>query len=267
MKFHSNELLYLRPMKRLISLAIRRIPRKYLQRFAHIVLRILRIFYLGKKVQCPVCEARYRKFMPYGRVSRDNALCPNCLSLERHRLMWLFLGEKTDFFKKDHKLLHIAPELCFIDRFEALKNIEYITADLESPLAKVKMDIHQMPFEDDSYDICFCNHVMEHVDDDHQSMSEIYRCLKPGGWAIIQVPFFPPLPEFTEEDSEVTDPSERERLYGQSDHVRKYGKDYPERLRKVGFTVDENEFVKELDPSLLSFHGLPPEDIIYWCKK
>lgn len=254
-------------MKRMISLAIRRIPRKHLQKFAHFFLRILRVFYIGDRVQCPVCHSRYRKFMPYGRISRDNALCPSCLALERHRLMWLFLKDRTDFFNAPHKLLHIAPELCFIERFEALENINYVTADLESPLAKVKMDIHDIPFEANSFDVCFCNHVMEHVADDHQAMSEICRTLKPGGWAILQVPFFPPLPEITEEDPSVTDPNEREKRYGQSDHVRKYGLDYPDRLRKAGFEVDENDFVKELDPQLVALHGLPAEEIIYLCRK
>ena len=166
MEMDRNELVYLPAMKRLISFAIRRIPRKYLQRFAHIILKITRIFYIGNKVQCPVCESRYRKFMPYGRVSRDNALCPNCLALERHRLMWLFLKEKTSLFSKEQKLLHIAPELCFIDRFEAMEKLDYVTADLESPLAKVKMDIHEIPFDDNSFEVCLCNHVMEHVSDE-----------------------------------------------------------------------------------------------------
>jgi ubiquinone/menaquinone biosynthesis C-methylase UbiE len=129
------------------------------------------------------------------------------------------------------------------------------------------MDIHDIPFEESSFDICFCNHVMEHVNDDIKAMSEIYRVLRPGGWAIIQVPFFPPLPEVTEEDKEVTDPKEREIRYGQSDHVRKYGHDYPERLRKAGFLVDENRFVMNLSEERVQRHALPPEEIIYVCKK
>ena len=212
-------------------------------------------------------QIHYRKFLPYGRVSRENALCPKCLALERHRLMWLYLKEKTNFFNQPAKLLHIAPELCFIDRFEALENLDYITADLESPLAKVKMDIHEIPFEENTFDISFCNHVMEHVADDIKAMSEIHRVLKPGGWAIIQIPFFPPIPEITEEDPAVTDPSERERLYGQSDHVRKFGLDYPDRLRRAGFEVDENPFVMELPKEKVERHALPKDEIIYVCRK
>src|SRR5690606_37351978 len=104
------------------------------------------------------------------------------------RLMWLYLKEKTNFFTDRLKVLHIAPEHCFIDRFEKMKNLDYITADIESPLAKVKMDIHDIPFEENTFDVVFCNHVMEHVDSDLRAMQEIYRVMKPGGWAIIQSP-------------------------------------------------------------------------------
>ena len=134
-------------MNQIISFLLRKVPRKYLQLFSHYGLKMISVFYLGKNVECPVCEAQFRKFLPYGRKSRPNALCPNCLALERHRLIWIYLKRKTNFFTKPHKMLHIAPELCFMPRFEALKTLEYITGDIESPLAKVKMDIHEIPFE------------------------------------------------------------------------------------------------------------------------
>ena len=132
-------------------------------------------------------------------------------------------------------MLHVAPEQCFMDRFEEIHGENYITADIESPLAKVKMDIHDIPFPENTFDVTFCNHVMEHVDDDLKAMGELHRVLKPGGWGIIQVPFFPPIPDETFEDASITDPKERERIFGQDDHVRLYGKDYPNRLRKAGF--------------------------------
>jgi len=178
-------------MKSIISFLLRNVPRKYLQMFSHRILAVVAIFYYGKKVECAVCEKTYRKFLPYGRLkSRKNALCPNCLSLERHRLLWLFLKDKTDFFSQKLRVLHVAPELCFITRFEKMDNLEYVTGDLDSPLAKVKMDLHQIPFENNDFDVVFCNHVMEHVNNDLQAMTEIHRILKPAGWAIIQVPFF-----------------------------------------------------------------------------
>ena len=222
------------------------------------------IFYIGNKVECTVCGSTFKKFLPYGRLkSRSNALCPKCLALERHRLIWLYLKRKTDFFTKEATMLHVAPELCFIDRFESLENLEYITADIESPLAKVKMDIHHIPFEDESIDIIFCNHVLEHVDDDIRALSEIRRVLKPGGWAILQVPFFYPLPETTYEDKSITDPKEREKAFGQDDHVRMYGKDYSNRLASVGFKVKEEKLIEELSKEEIERYALPKDEIIY----
>jgi SAM-dependent methyltransferase len=254
-------------LKYIISILLKNIPRKYLQLFSHIVLKAVSIFYVGKNVQCPVCEKSFRKFLPYGRKARENALCPNCLSLERHRLMWLFLKERTDFFQSSKKILHIAPEICFIDRFETIHKDNYITADIESPLAKVKLDVHDMPFPDNSFDITFCNHVMEHVKDDIKAMSEVYRVLKPGGFAIIQIPEFHPMPEKTYEDVSITDPKEREQHFGQDDHVRLYGKDYPDRLRSVGFMVTEDEYVNELDEQTQKLYALPKGEVINFCKK
>lgn len=255
------------PLKQIISFFLRNVPRKYLQLFSHVVLKVVAVFYSGNKVQCPVCERKFRKFLPYGREARENALCPNCLSLERHRLMWLFLKEKTNFFSSQLKVLHIAPEICFMERFEALHKDAYITADLESPLAKVKMDIHEMPFDNDSFDVVFCNHVMEHVKDDIQSMKEIYRVLKPGGFAIVQIPIFHPVPEVTFEDPTITDPKEREKRFGQDDHVRLYGKDYSDRLRSAGFTVAEDNFVNELSESDRNLYALPEGEMIHFCTK
>lgn len=255
-------------MKYLISFIVRNIPRKHLQRFSHLFAMGFSIFYIGKNVECPVCGKRFSRFLPYGRKpARSNALCPGCLSLERHRLLWLYLKNKTDFFTGKNKVLHIAPEICFIPRFNKLDNLEYITADLESPLAKIKMDIHEMPFETNTFNIVLCNHVMEHVDDDIQAMREIFRVLKSVGWAIIQIPFIGTVPDKTLEDPSIKDPKQREKVYGQSDHVRLYGRDYPERLRSAGFTVIEDNFVKELPEEMIQKHALPGNETIFLCKK
>jgi SAM-dependent methyltransferase len=219
----------------------------------------------GNEVKCPVCEEEYKKFLPYGRVARENALCPSCLSLERHRLMWLFLKEKTNFFSAQLKVLHVAPEHCFIDRFEALPNLDYITADIESPLAKVKMDVHSIPFPNNTFDVVFCNHVLEHVDDDILACAEFNRVLKPEGWGILQSPVYDL--EKTLEDETIQDPAERERIFGQRDHVRKFGKDYAERLRKSGLQIEENKFVKELSSEVVKKYALAPEEVIFVCRK
>jgi hypothetical protein len=252
-------------MKPLVSWVIRHIPRKYLQLFSHLLLKGAAVAYWGNKVSCNICHSRFSKFLPYGRKARENALCPNCLALERHRLMWLFLEKETSFFTKPLKVLHIAPELCFIKRFEKLPNLEYITADLESPLAAVKMDIHQIPFEAESFDVVFCNHVLEHVESDIKACKEINRVLKPEGWGIIQSPVYP-IPE-TLEDPTITSPKERERVFGQSDHVRKYGQDYADRLSQSGLKVTEHQFVKTLPKEIIAEHALPGQEIIYYCSK
>jgi SAM-dependent methyltransferase len=253
-------------VKNIISWVVRTVPRRHLQLFSHHVLKVAAIFYTGNSVLCPVCDKGFRKFLPYGRKARENALCPNCLALERHRLMWLFLQRKTPFFTKPLRVLHIAPELCFIHRFEQLPNLDYITADIESPLAKVKMDVHQIPFEEGTFDVVFCNHVLEHVADDGQAMREIRRVLKPGGWGILQIPLFYPLKDTTFEDPSITDPRAREKAFGQDDHVRLYGKDYPERLRKAGFKVTEDWLVREVSPEERQRFALP-EEPVYFVEK
>jgi ubiquinone/menaquinone biosynthesis C-methylase UbiE len=148
-----------------------------------------------------------------------------------------------------------------------LDNLNYITADIESPLARVKMDIHKIPFEKNTFDAAMCNHVLEHVEDDILAVQEIFRVLRPGGWAILQVPFMGKNLERTFEDPSVKSASDREKIYGQSDHVRIYGKDYPDRLRSAGFEVLEDQFVKEFSDAQIKRYALPPDEVIYLCKK
>jgi len=256
-------------MKKLISLLIRYVPRKYLQMLSPLGLKALGWFYSGNTVQCPICEKKYKKFLPYGRgdSARPNALCPSCLSLERHRLIWLYLKEKTPFFSDSLKVLHIAPEACFISRFQKMKNLDYITADIESPLAQVKMDIHDIPFEENTFEVVFCNHVLEHVADDVKAANEMHRVLKPGGWAILQVPFFKEDMEVTYEDASITSPTEKFKAFGQEDHVRMYGRDYAQRLRQGGFEVKEDNFAQTLSPEIIQKYALPANEIIYFAYK
>jgi SAM-dependent methyltransferase len=251
-------------MKKLISFIIRYVPRKYLQRVANLGLKVMTIIYAGNKVTCPVCEKSFKKFLPYGRINaRPNALCPNCLSLERHRLIWLYLEEETDFFDRPLHVLHIAPEACFIPRFEKLHGDKYITADIESPLAKVKMDIHEIPFSENIFDVVLCNHVLEHVRDDIRAMSEIARVLKPGGFSILQVPFFRPVDAQTFEDASITDPRQREKIFGQDDHVRKYGTDYTQRIERAGLKASEEHFAFEMNEEKAEKFAIAKGEVIY----
>ncbi len=254
-------------MKKIISWALRNIPRKYLQRVVRLSTKITSIFYLGKNVTCNVCEHSYRKFLPYGRVnSRENALCPNCLSLERHRVIWRFIKEHTNLFTDKLEMLHVAPEVCFKDRFKKLSNLTYKTADIESPWADIRMDIQDTQLPDSCFDVVFCNHVLEHVESDTKALSEFFRILRPGGWAILQSPIYYHLDE-TYEDPTITDPKEREKHFGQDDHHRIYGKDYADRLRAGGFIVEIDNSVAELSDEERFKLGFESHETIYLCKK
>lgn len=254
-------------MKIIISIATRIIPRHYLQHVSHFFLKILSYFMRGNKFEDPINGIKYNKLLPYGRIkSRENALAPDSMSLERHRLMWLFLQQKTNFFTDKLKFLHIAPEFCFLNLFKKMKNLEYITGDLISPWADVKMDVHDIPFNDNEFDVVICNHVLEHVKDDKKVMKEFYRVMNKGGWGIFQVPI-DKNNKLTIEDPLITDPKDRERLYWQSDHLRLYGLDYSKKLQKAGFKVTESNFINELENELVNKYALPKNEVIYFCEK
>lgn len=182
---------------------------------------------------CPICRKSFHRFLPFGVEPRPNAQCPGCGSLERHRLLWLAL-ERFGLTPGEagRRLLHIAPEKCLSTHFR--KSFEYVSIDLEGSRAMMKMDITSLQFPDDHFDAIVCNHVLEHVPDDRAALSELWRVLKPGGWGSIQVPM---TDETTVEDPSVTDPLERERRFGQHDHVRSYGTDFRQRLERAGFDV------------------------------
>jgi len=180
--------------------------------------------------------------------------------------MWLFLKNKTDFFSAPKKVLHIAPEQCFIKLFRNQQNLDYLTTDLHSPLADVKADILDLPFDDNSFDVVICNHVLEHIINDQKAMSELYRVMKKGGFGIFQVPQDLSLKK-TYEDFLITNPKERAIHFGQYDHVRIYGQDYFNRLEKVGFEVHPINLSSELSSELINSYRLTENEIIPYCKK
>jgi SAM-dependent methyltransferase len=177
---------------------------------------------------------------------RLNTLCPVCGSYDRERLLYLYLLKKTKVFCSPLKLLHIAPEKIVENILRDYKNLDYLTADLYEEDVMVKMDITDIQFPDDTFDAIICNHVLEHIVDDLKAMSELHRILKPGGWAILQVPISLSLKE-TYEDFSITTPECRERAFGLADHVRIYAKDYRQRLEQVGFSVDIFRWTEEPD--------------------
>ena len=227
-------------MEYLLKKALNLFPRPWLIRMSYVARPFLVQFYKGNNYVDPIDGKSYRKLLAYGYENpRANVLSPSSLSLERHRLMWLYLKNETNFFSAPLRVLHIAPEQAFLKRFRKMSNLEYTTLDIESPLADIKADIRELPLEDDSYDVIFCNHVLEHIPEDIQAMKELYRVMKPGGWGIFQVPMKYNMQD-TYEDFSITSPQERQKHFGQYDHVRWYGMDYFERLRSAGFDVDTN---------------------------
>lgn len=249
-------------MKKIIRFFVRNIPRPILIKMSGLFSILLRPFYYGNKVECPICENKFRKFLPYGSKAGENRLCPVCLSLERHRLIYLYLKNHSDFFTEKYKVLHIAPEQPFLKRFKKLSNLDYTSADLVSPIADLHFDIMKIPLEDKTYDWVICNHVLEHVENDIDAMKEILRILKNGGKAILQVPINYDYAE-THEDLSITDPKEREKIFGQYDHLRWHGLDYPERLKTAGFNVQEFKISDFISNEEIEKYRLDPSEILY----
>jgi SAM-dependent methyltransferase len=249
-------------LKQIVKYILNLFPRPVLIKLSLLITPLTSLIFKGSKYHCPVCEKDFRKLLPYGYENvRVNALCPNCLSLERHRLLWIYLKNETKFFTDHLKVLHVAPEQSFYKRFKKLDNLEYITGDLESPLAMYKFDIQSIPFENNSFDVVICNHVLEHVPDFKKAASEIYRVLKKDGYAILQVPTDKSRNE-TFEDPSITDPRERRRIFGQYDHVRIFGKNYPSELEKTGFTVKEKNYPDTLDKQYMEHLAIDSQEIL-----
>ncbi len=281
-------------MKKAFKLILNTIPRPLLIRLSYVARPLIEIALKGDKFIDPIDGKSFKMFLPYGYgKQRNNALSPSTLSLERHRLLWLYLQNETDFFQSELvsdsselvsdssknriklrdaeinstlKVLHFAPEQAFYKLFRNQTNIDYTTTDLFSPLADVKADICNLPFEDNQYDVIFCNHVLEHIPDDTKAMQELFRVLKPGGMAILQIPQdLKRAVTFT--DDTITNQKERAEIFGQYDHVRIYGRDYFDKLRGIGFTVIEEDYTQKISPELVEKYCLAKGEIIPVCFK
>ncbi|MCF4102391.1 class I SAM-dependent methyltransferase [Gillisia sp. M10.2A] len=254
-------------IQRAFKIVLNSIPRPLLIKLSYLARPFLSIALRGNNYQDPIDGKSFRKFLPYGYVvQRENVLSPSTLSLERHRLLWLYLKNETTFFTNKLKVLHFAPEQAFYKRFRKLKNLDYTTTDLNSPLADVKADICNLPFEDNTYDFILCNHVLEHIPDDIKAMKELYRVLRPGGTAILQIPQDLNR-EKTFEDNSITSKEERARIFGQYDHVRVYGRDYFETLRGIGFKVQEINYASVLSSTEIDRYRISSDEIIPVCTK
>ena len=255
--------------KKLFKLILNVVPRPLLIRLSYVARPILAFFLKGNTYTDPIDGKSFRSFLSYGYgKQRPNVLSPSTLSLERHRLLWLYLQNETDFFQTEtnsnsntNKVLHFAPEQCFLKRFRKLKNLDYTTTDLNSPIADVKADICNLPFADNSYDVILCNHVLEHIPDDTKAMQELYRVMKPGGYGIFQIP--QDLKRaITFEDNSITDKAERAKIFGQYDHVRVYGRDYFEKLSSIGFNVEAVDYTANLTEADIKKYCLAKGELI-----
>lgn len=275
-------------VKKLFKLILNTIPRPLLIRLSYVARPVLAFALKGDKFIDPIDGKSFKSFLPYGYgTQRNNVLSPSTLSLERHRLLWLYLNEETDFFKLELvssssnssriklrdgetnsalKVLHFAPEQAFYKLFRNQQNLDYTTTDLFSPLADVKADICHLPFEDNQYDVILCNHVLEHIQNDTKAMQELYRVLKPGGMAILQIPQDLSRVE-TFSDDTITDQKERAKIFGQYDHVRIYGRDYFDKLRSVGFKVIEEDYTNKIAVERVEKYCLAKGEIIPVCFK
>lgn len=229
----------------------------------------------GDNVHCVCCGGRFLTFLPYGLIKRANAKCPNCGSLERHRLIWHYLINRTDLLQSDNvlRLLHVAPEKVFYNKFAENSKIGYVPCAKFGegyrdvyPEKTIDVDITDIKFADNSFDVIFCSHVLEHVPEDIKAMKEFYRVLKPGGWAILQVPLDKNRHK-TYEDFSIVDSKERERAFGQHDHVRIYGTDYMERLILAGFAVNKTSYTDEFTPNEIFQNGFLNGEEIFMCTK
>jgi predicted SAM-dependent methyltransferase len=225
------------------------------------------LVYRGDTVFCPVCERGATRFVPFGNPVRENSECVWCGAKERHRFVWLFWKSgRVDIFANipGRKFLHLAPEMFFEQRLRPIIGSGYITADLMADYVDVKMDVQDIKYADNTFDMIYCCHVLEHVQDDRKAMSEFYRTLKPGGWAILMVPDFL---EKTVEDPTISDPEERLRLFRQEDHVRDYGADFADRARAAGFDVTVIRPSDILSPGEIEKMVVIESGNIYFCRK
>ena len=240
--------------------------------FSRIKMRVLlslpeklkKTLFYGKSCHCPVCDSQIRKYESFGHIARS--WCPVCASMKWQRLGWIFLEKRTNLFDGiPKKMLHIAPEVSFEPRLKQVASLDYVTGDLYNPNVMVKMDVTDIPFDENSFDAIFCSHVMEHIPDDLQALKEFFRVLNPGGWAVFIVPIR--MHKMTDADLDVTDPKEREKRFGQHDHVRFYGKDFADRLQKAGFKVAPVKATDLIEADKLEYMGLREKEILFYCQK
>ncbi|MBT3408030.1 methyltransferase domain-containing protein [Candidatus Woesearchaeota archaeon] len=252
------------------------VPKKFYFYLLEIYFFLRHFKYLGKGFKCSFCQKSFKTFLTsgidvpvlklkkvIGGELNKNCLCPKCNSSDRERLIHVFIKKNKHLEKiKNKKILHIAPEKNLLKFFKHQNPKEYIDADLNKIRATHEMNLTNIIFKDNYFDIIICNHVLEHIENDGKAIKELYRVLKPNGWAILQVPISENLKN-TFENNKIKSKKERLKFFGQSDHVRIYAKDYKKRLTQKGFKVN----LKKLSKREINKYNLNKKEYIYFCKK
>jgi len=221
-----------------------------------------KIKYFGFEVQCPLCNSMLRNYLPldkkydvdltingrtygindYETLNVDHFMCPVCGADDRTRLYVLYLKEKLKEYNQDNKiqLLHFAPEKLLQQMLKKKQFVDYRSADLYMKGVDDKVDITNMNiYPDNTFDVIICSHVLEHIVDVNKAISELYRVMKLGAWAILMAPILPELPE-DYENKAITSPEDRLKYFGQDDHVRVFSKiGFISKLRDNRFIVKD----------------------------
>jgi SAM-dependent methyltransferase len=221
----------------------------------------------GNRVECPICQGRFRRFLPLGNPLRPGAQCPRCCALERDRLLWLYLTRETDFFSAGPRLLDYSPAPALAAELRRKASLRYVTTAISpEDHPDFTADAAALPVGDRAFDAALCIHVLEHVENDRAAMRELARVLRPGGLALVMSPA-DPARERTFEDARARTPEERRRLFGQADHVRIYGRDLPDRLAQAGLEVRAVQYAAGLSAQEVRRYGLRTDHLIYRCRR
>ncbi|MBN2383077.1 class I SAM-dependent methyltransferase [bacterium] len=220
------------------------------------------IKHFGWKHACPLCGGRFRSFIKHG----YDDICPHCAAPNRYRLLWLYLKQRTNFWSDSLSILDISPFHYFKKTCIELALHDYVSVDIAALNVSVNADLVSLPFRDNSFDCILCYHVLEHIRDHKKALKEMYRVLNSEGFALIQSPIN--LSNMvTIEDLSPLDQETRIQLFGQADHFRIYGQDYPEILEQGGFQVTVDDFVRQLDTDCVERYRLDPNELVYRCIK
>lgn len=220
--------------------------------------KLYSLFFIGNQVYCSVCQKHFSKFIL---LENGDKLCPNCGSLPRHRRLWKIINEEIIITSSDI-ILHFSPERCITRKLKNFHQERYHTTEYD-PTAQTQFhfDITRIDAKDQTYSYVICYHVLEHIENDRQAMSELYRILKKEGKVLIQTPF---KEGDIYEDFTLTTKEDRLTHFGQDDHVRIYSVlGLKNRLESVGFQIQLKQFEDEKS----EYYGFKKEEIVLVCTK